>query len=117
MLIFKICHAGEWREAEAAGVYHGTPKDKEDGFLHFSRFEQLDGTLKRYYANETDLLLVAVDDSTLGEKLKNEEARNGELFPHLYAPLPLTAVQWIAPLSKNADGEFETGAIERKNRP
>ena len=117
MLIFKICHAEEWRAAEAAGVYHGTPKDKEDGFLHFSTFEQLEGTLKRYYANETDLVLVAVEDKLLGEKLKFEPARDGALFPHLYEPMPVTAVQWIAPLTKNTEGEFETGKIERKNRP
>ena len=46
-----------------------------------------------------------------------EPARDGALFPHLYEPMPVTAVQWIAPLTKNAEGEFETGKIERKNRP
>lgn len=117
MLIFKICHAEEWAAAEAVGVYHGTSKDRQDGFLHFSRFEQLDGTLRRHYANENDLVLVAVEDSLLGENLKQEPARDGSLFPHLYAPLPVSAVRWIAPLAKNAEGEFETGKIERKNRP
>ena len=59
MLIFKIVHSREW--AEARGEYAGSSKDRADGFLHFSIEEQLLGTLARYYANEYDLLLVAVE--------------------------------------------------------
>jgi uncharacterized protein (DUF952 family) len=94
MLIFKIVHAAEWREAEVAGVYAGSAKDKEDGFLHFSSEEQLDGTVAKYYAGQTDLVLIAVDPETLGAALKYEPSRGGELFPHLYGSLPMDAVLW-----------------------
>jgi uncharacterized protein (DUF952 family) len=97
MLIFKIVHAEEWRAAEAAGVYPGSVKDKEDGFLHFSSEEQLDGTVAKYYAGHRDLVLVAVDPETLGAALKYESSRGGELFPHLYGSLPLDAVLWTRP--------------------
>ncbi|MDE2073216.1 MAG: DUF952 domain-containing protein, partial [Alphaproteobacteria bacterium] len=36
MLIFKIVHRPEWQAARAAGAYAGSPKDRSDGFLHFS---------------------------------------------------------------------------------
>jgi uncharacterized protein (DUF952 family) len=33
-----------------------------------------------------------------------EESRGGALFPHLYAPLPLSAVVAMEPLRRLADG-------------
>jgi len=33
-----------------------------------------------------------------------ESSRGGELFPHLYAPLPLSAVRWARPLPDAVDG-------------
>jgi len=98
VLIFKICHNAEWREAEAAGVYHGSAKDRADGFLHFSTAEQLAGTLARHYADANDLVLVAVDTDAWGPALKFEPSRGGALFPHLYGALPLSAVKWTRPI-------------------
>ena len=89
MLIFKIVHAAEWREAEQAGIYRGSEKDRADGFLHFSTTEQLEETLRRHYAGERgELTLVAVESRELGDALKWEPSRGGGLFPHLYAALP-----------------------------
>jgi uncharacterized protein (DUF952 family) len=105
-LIYKICHAGKWVAAAARGAYAGSAKDREDGFLHFSTREQVAGTLARYYADATDLVLVAVDPEALGEALKWEPSRDGALFPHLYAPLPLSAVRWSAPIARDAGGTF-----------
>jgi uncharacterized protein (DUF952 family) len=105
-VIFKIVHASEWREAEAAGIYRGSAKDKEDGFLHFSTDEQLMGALVRYYADAHDLILVAVDAELLGDKLKYELSRDGALFPHLYAELPISAVQWTRPITRDGGGKF-----------
>lgn len=106
MLIFKICHLPEWREAERAGRYDGTAKDKQDGFLHFSAQEQLIGTLEKWYADAYDLVLVAVDGDALDEALRWEPSRDGALFPHLYASLPLAAVKWTGPITRDAKGGF-----------
>ena len=103
MIIFKICHRAEWEAAERDGLYNGSSKDRADGFLHFSKAEQLPETLRRYYAGIHDLLLVAVEADDL-EKLKFEASRNGELFPHLYAPLPAAKALWARPLPLAADG-------------
>ena len=106
MLIFKIVHSQEWREAEAASIYRGSAKDQADGFLHFSTEEQLIGTLTRYYADAVDLVLVAVDADSLGDALKFEPSTAGALYPHLYGDLPLAAVRWTRPIISNARGEF-----------
>lgn len=104
MLIYKICSSAEW--AKAATVYAGSAKDKEDGFIHFSMAEQLLGTLNKYYAGASDLVLVAVDPAVLGDALRSEPSRDGALFPHLYGRLPLSAVKWAEPITRNADGSF-----------
>jgi uncharacterized protein (DUF952 family) len=104
VLIYKIVHAAEW--AAASGNYAGSAKDRADGFLHFSTAEQIPGTLARYYADADDLVLVAVDADALGAALKFEPSRDGALFPHLYAPLPLSAVRWVRAITRDAQGAF-----------
>ena len=47
------------------------------------------------------------DGAALGDKLVYEPSRGGDLFPHLYAPLPLTAVLWETPLSLGHDGQHQ----------
>lgn len=49
-------------------------------------------------------MLVAVDDASLGDTLKYEPSRDGDLFPHVYGPLPMTAVLSVRPLPLGADG-------------
>jgi uncharacterized protein (DUF952 family) len=106
-VIFKIVHADEWRTAEAKGVYRGSAKDRADGFLHFSTEDQLMGTLTRYYAEADDLMLVAVNADALGDALKFEPSTAGALYPHLYGDLPISAVNWSRPITRNAAGEFQ----------
>ena len=99
MLIYKICPASLWQEAQTAGAFHGSAHDARDGFIHFSTAEQLNETAQKHFAGQSDLLLLTVDATTLGEALKFEPSRGGALFPHLYAPLPLAAVIAIAPFT------------------
>ncbi len=103
-MIFKISPRTEWEKV--SGNYAGSAHDTRDGFIHFSTASQLTGTLEKHYAGQDDLLLIAVDESLLGPALKYEASRGGDLFPHLYAPLPLTAVIWARPLSRSANGTF-----------
>lgn len=78
--------------------------DLRDGFIHFSTAAQLAGTAAKHFAGASDLVLVAVDADALDTKLKWETSRGGDLFPHLYAPLPLSAVQWARKLPDEVDG-------------
>ena len=102
--IYKICDQGSWHEAESGKRYLGTPDDARDGFIHFSTAAQLAETAAKHFAGATELMLVAVDAGKLDGNLKWEVSRNGELFPHLYAPLPLAAVLWARPLPDEVAG-------------
>ena len=103
--IYKICEKALWHEAETERRLLGSPADIRDGFIHFSTAAQLPGTAGETLSpGMSDLILVAVDAGALGELLKWETSRGGDLFPHLYAPLPLSAVLWARPLADEIDG-------------
>src|SRR5579862_9885705 len=92
--IYKICDQPSWRAAEAVGQFSGSTDDRRDGFIHLSTAAQLAETAARHFADKTGLVLVAVDAAALGAGLKWEPSRGGQFFPHLYGPLPLSAVRW-----------------------
>ena len=102
--IYKICEKAPWRAAEQAGTYRGSDADARDGFIHFSTAAQLAGTVEKYFARQSDLLIVAVDADALGSALKWECSRSGDLFPHLHAALPLAAVRWTRALPDEVGG-------------
>ncbi len=102
--IYKICERTAWRDAERAGIYHGSDVDRRDGFIHFSTAAQVAETAAKHYGNQKDLMLVAVDSADLGPSLKWERSRGGDLFPHLYGALPIKAVLWAMPLPDEVDG-------------
>ena len=110
--IYKICDRTVWRAAEAGEVFLGTEADERDGFIHFSTAAQLSGTLAKHYAQKNDLVLIAVDPGALGLTLVWERSRGGDFFPHLYAPLPLSAVRWTKPLPDEIDGRRALPELE-----
>lgn len=94
-LVYKIVDRPSWRTAEASGTFEGAPVDLADGFIHFSTAAQVRETAAKHFAGQTDLLLVALDVAALGDQLRWEPSRGGDLFPHLYAALNLSAVKAV----------------------
>jgi uncharacterized protein (DUF952 family) len=90
--IYKILLPAEWAAFEAAGVFEGSPLDLADGFVHLSTAGQVSQTAARFFAAEPDLVVLAVDPGPLAEHLRWEDSPRGGTFPHLYAPLPMSAV-------------------------
>lgn len=103
-LIYKILPAAEWRAAEAKGVFEGSAIDLTDGYIHFSTAAQAQETARRYFRDQRDLMLLAVEAEGLGEALKWEPSRGGDLFPHLYGPLSASAVVEARTLELDGDG-------------
>lgn len=106
-LIYTLVRGADWRAAEAAGAYRGSPDDRRDGFLHFSTAAQLRASAAKHRAGEADLWMVEAEAAALGAALRWEPAAGGSrpgLFPHLYAPLPVSAVRRTVPVPLGADG-------------
>jgi uncharacterized protein (DUF952 family) len=90
--IIKLLRAGEWALFQADGVFAGSADDLRDGYIHISTPEQAPGTLAKWFAGDVGVVALTLDADTLGDALKWEESRGGQLFPHLYRPLRLDEV-------------------------
>lgn len=89
---FKVLTAQQWTDFERERVFRGAPVDIADGYIHLSTAEQLESTLTKHFAGQSDLRIAEVDLDRLGDAIRWEPARGGALFPHLYAELPIEAV-------------------------
>lgn len=95
----------------AAGRFVGSPVDLADGFIHFSTAAQVQETARRHFRGAEDLLLLEVDPEALSAPLVWEPSRGGDLFPHLYAAMPVAAVRRVRALSPDSDGVAVIGTI------
>jgi uncharacterized protein (DUF952 family) len=102
---YKVLTAAEMLTLEQEGSFAGAPIDLADGYIHLSTAAQLTETVDKHFAGQTDLHVAAVDLDELGEAIRWEASRGGQLFPHLYGePLSLEDVIAYGPLERHADG-------------
>ena len=102
--IYKILPEAMWRDAQRAGLFHGSEVDLRDGYIHFSTAGQAVETAAKHFAGQRDLVLLEIEADALGDTLKWEPSRGGALFPHLYAPLEMKDVRRADPLPLGLDG-------------
>jgi len=104
-----LCDEQEWRQAQSTGV-HAPPSLTAVGFVHLSSPAQVHLPANRLYAGRTDLVLLRIDPARLASPVRWEPGvptdPDGMEFPHLYGPLPVTAVISVTPYVPAADGMF-----------
>ena len=110
--IFKVLNRNDLAKAKVKGRFAAT--DARDGFIHLSSADQLEATLAKHFSGQKDLVLLALDSESLGERLRWEASRGGALFPHLYGPLELDALLWEEPLKLGDDRRHH---LPRRIRP
>jgi uncharacterized protein (DUF952 family) len=111
--VFKICPSDVWEDFRRTGNLMPSLPDQTDGYVHLSTASQLRATARRHFGGREGLVLIAFDPERLGEGLKWEPSRNGELFPHFYGDPPLAAAIWARPLSSDgATHRFPPEAFE-----
>ena len=104
LLAYKVLTAAQMAELEQTGVFKGAPVDLADGYIHLSTAAQLTETVDKHFAGQSDLHLVAVDLAALGDAVKWEPSRGGQLFPHIYGDLPLSVAVAYGPLERDDEG-------------
>ena len=104
-LIYHVCRREEWTQAETSGFYAGSSQDQADGFIHFSNAAQVKESVAKHRAGQDGLEILEVDADALRAALRWEPSRGGQLFPHLYGKLPVSAVLRHAPLPLGPDGK------------
>ena len=111
-LIYKLLPRADWVRASALGTYDGSAVDLTDGFIHFSTAEQVQETARKHFRGVTELVLLEVDSEALVAPVTWEPSRGGALFPHLYGPMPASAVLRAHPVELDSDGVPVIGALE-----
>ena len=97
-VLYKIMSRQDWETVQANGLYEGSEVDRRDGFIHLSAAHQVRATAQKHFSGRAGLLLVSVAEEALSPNLKWEVSRGGDLFPHIYGAVPLSAVSEVIPL-------------------
>lgn len=103
-IAYKVMLAAEVEQLRRDCLFRGSPADIADGYIHLSCGSQLTATLDKHYRGISGLMLAAVDLSRLGNAVRWEPSRGGQLFPHIYGVLPIDAVVSVLPLERTPDG-------------
>ena len=103
--LFHLALKGDWEQAQDSGTYQWSTRGMrltEVGFIHCSWQEQVPKTFERFYADAGEIVLLEIDPIRLNSPLRADAIPTGELFPHLYGPLPIEAVRSITPYSSDS---------------
>jgi uncharacterized protein (DUF952 family) len=95
MRIFHIATLADWQEARRTGSYTTSTIGRsleEEGFIHAAYDEQVPVVRDRFYADVTEpLVVLEIETDLLGSQVR-EEPVGGEVYPHVYGPIPASAV-------------------------
>jgi uncharacterized protein (DUF952 family) len=96
-----------WSDAQARGEYSADSLAGQ-GFIHCSRLGQVLRVANYFYAGQHGLVLLVIDPMRLTSELRWEPGTDlaTELFPHIYGPINLDAVQQVVDFEPAADGKF-----------
>ena len=95
MHVFHIATVAEWDAAQASGAYTTSTRGRtleQEGFLHASRADQVEGVRTRYYADVGEPLLLLTIDTDLLTSPWQEDPVGDDTYPHIYGPLNPDAV-------------------------
>jgi uncharacterized protein (DUF952 family)/ribosomal protein S18 acetylase RimI-like enzyme len=99
-VLVHLVEPATWRGALADGAVR-PPSLDDVGFVHLSTPEQVHLPAERIYPGRRDLALLVVDPTRLPDPVRFEPGVPSDpasmRFPHLYGPLPVTAVIAVVP--------------------
>ena len=95
MRIFHVATLADWRQAEASGSYTTSTLGRtlaDEGFIHAARHDQVPRVRDRHYADVTEpLVVLEIETDRLDAEVRDEQVGD-ETYPHIYGPVPTTAV-------------------------
>jgi len=99
-IIYHICTRESWEAQSENKIYVHDSLEEED-FIHCSESQQVEGVLERYFKDENNLLMLAIESKKLISKLQYDAAPNGEFFPHIYGPINKDAIVAIKKIKES----------------
>lgn len=115
--LWHLAHAADWEAAQAVGEYRISTRGRtleEEGFIHCAYPHQLGLVARGFYADDPEpLVLLEIDRELLrphGTLVRVEAApETGQQYPHLYGPLPVSAVTLTRPVEFDDEGNLLLG--------
>lgn len=108
--LYHIALPADWESAQQTGTYAMSTRGvtlAEEGFIHCSRGHQVEATANRYYGDVDELVLLTIDEAALDAPVVDEDLfDSGERFPHVYGPIPVSAVVDAHTWTPASDGTF-----------
>jgi len=114
-VLVHLCGADEWSRARSSGAIRpeAVGSDGAAPFVHLSTPQQVHLPANRLYRGRRDLVLLHIDPALLDSPVRWEPGVATDpasmRFPHLYGPLPLSAVIRVTPYPPAPDGTFPPG--------
>jgi uncharacterized protein (DUF952 family) len=100
--LYHLTERAVWEAAVPSGQYRTSTRNvtlEEQGFIHCSLRHQVRGVAERFYADADDLVLLVIDSAKLVVPVRYEPPAPGaDPYPHIYGPLPTTAVTQVIPV-------------------
>jgi len=95
-MIYHLTEPDRWARSQHEGVHTGSTRGREladEGFIHCSTAAQWPVVRRMFYADVEALLLLHIDEALLDTPPVFEQLGDApEPFPHIYGPIPLSAV-------------------------
>ena len=114
-MIYHLTTRQAWHGAQQRGEYRAESLETE-GFIHCSTRTQILPVAEKFYKGQQGILLLEIDPSLLTSELRWEPPSGsspppgvpeGDLFPHIYAPINLDAIVKVYDLESNPDGSYK----------
>jgi phospholipase/carboxylesterase len=110
--VYKILTREQWGSALASGFVEPSADDIRDGFIHLSTAAQLASSLAKHFPGQNNLVVLKIRTSDFSDRLRFEQSRNGQLFPHLYGKLPVSAVLESDPIGATTTPQSPTSSSQ-----
>ena len=85
--VYRVFNEKEFMNFKKTKKFEGNELDIVSGFIHLSTYEQIKGTIKKYFLENDNILISKLRVSDLQASLKWEKNRDSEIFPHFYGTL------------------------------
>jgi|tagenome__1003787_1003787.scaffolds.fasta_scaffold20826357_2 uncharacterized protein (DUF952 family)/L-amino acid N-acyltransferase YncA len=111
MLIFHVATHADWTGAVLADGYRVSTRGKtleHEGFIHCSRYFQVDDVLTQVYGDyHGRLTLLTINPRRLASKWQLDDVPGGSMsYPHVYGSINADAVLAATPITRAHDGSF-----------
>lgn len=109
--IFHLAVPDDWAAAFAAGEYTMSTRGitlEQEGFIHCSTRAQMQDTANRFYGDLDQLVVLTIDPQLVPSPIVFEPPAPGldVLFPHIYGPLPIAAVNLASPWTRSSGSDW-----------